>query len=136
GHLTEALKYYKKFPTVYGCSTLITSYGYKQRKDIQTAKEVFRIMKQKDPKLDVFCWAAIINAYAHHQMIEEAKNHFEEMILCGIKPDAKLITCYLFALSKAKRKVEAIKLYNEMQTKYMVKPNAHHATNLLWSFDP
>ncbi|CAO2842354.1 unnamed protein product [Amaranthus hypochondriacus] len=78
---------YAKFKNVQ--NALITMYACSE--DHRHARIVFQLMEEKD----IISWNSIISGFAHFGKFEEASFLFNEMLLCGFKPNHVTIASIL-----------------------------------------
>ncbi|KAF2551186.1 hypothetical protein F2Q68_00036622 [Brassica cretica] len=93
-------------------------------------KEVSRIFKSM-PEKDVVSWTVMISAYGSHGQPREALHHFDETQKLGVKPDSVTFLALLSACGHAGFIDEGIKFFNEMGSKYGVKPSVEHYSCLI-----
>ncbi|KAI9090633.1 hypothetical protein K1719_028486 [Acacia pycnantha] len=79
----------------------------------------------------VISWTAMIGGYGIHGHGEIALNLFDEMVKCGIRPDGTAFVSVLSACSHAGLTDEGLKYFDEMETKYGLKPGPEHYSCLV-----
>ncbi|KAL0738728.1 hypothetical protein Bca4012_014938 [Brassica carinata] len=100
---------------------------YSKCGDVKEASRIFKSM----PKKDVVSWTVMISAYGSHGQPREALHHFDEMQKCGVKPDGVTFLAILSACGHAGFIDEGVKLFNEMRSKYGIKPSTEHYSCLI-----
>ncbi|KAF3777362.1 Pentatricopeptide repeat-containing protein [Nymphaea thermarum] len=95
---------------------------YSRCGSIGKAFQVFRETSKKD----LVCYSAMITAFAHHGMVHDAIQLFEEMLREDIKPDEIIFIGILTACSHAGLVDEGRKYFNSMTTDYQYLPSAAH----------
>ncbi|XP_021817716.1 pentatricopeptide repeat-containing protein At2g29760, chloroplastic-like isoform X2 [Prunus avium] len=89
---------------------------------IDGASEVFR----KLPEKDVMTWTALISGFAMCGQGKKALEHFHEMQMSGVKPDAITFVGVLAACSHAGLVDEGISHFNSMHEVYGIQPSIEH----------
>lgn len=89
---------------------------------IDGASEVFR----KLPEKDVMTWTALISGFAMCGQGKKALEHFHEMQMSGVKPDAITFIGVLAACSHAGLVDEGILHFNSMHEVYGIQPSIEH----------
>ncbi|BFG40020.1 hypothetical protein CerSpe_262940 [Prunus speciosa] len=89
---------------------------------IDGASEVFR----KLPEKDVMTWTALISGFAMCGQGKKALEHFHEMQMSGVKPDAITFVGVLAACSHAGLVDEGISHFNSMHKVYGIQPSIEH----------
>lgn len=105
---------------VYVVSVLITMYI--KCGDLVKAKQIFDRFTTRDTVM----WNSIITGYAQHGLGEEALQVFHEMFTSGIMPDDVTFVGILSACSYTGKVKEGLKLFESMESKYLVKPKTEH----------
>lgn len=85
----------------------------------------------KLPKRDLVSWTSMINAYGSHGQALEALKLFSKMQQCNAKPDGVAFLAVLSACSHAGLVDEGYYFFNQMITKYDVKPRIEHYSCLI-----
>nr|VDD39024.1 unnamed protein product [Brassica oleracea] len=100
---------------------------YSKCGDVKEASRIFKSMPEKD----VVSWTVMISAYGSHGQPREALHHFDEMQKFGVNPDSVTFLAILSACGHAGFIDEVIKFFNEMRSKYGIKPSVEHYSCLI-----
>ncbi|CAF2089397.1 unnamed protein product [Brassica napus] len=100
---------------------------YSKCGDVKEASRIFKSMPEKD----AVSWTVMISAYGSHGQPREALHHFDEMQKLGVKPDSVTFLALLSACGHAGFIDEVIKFFNEMRSKYGIKPSVEHYSCLV-----
>ncbi|KAG2244155.1 hypothetical protein Bca52824_094013 [Brassica carinata] len=100
---------------------------YSKCGDVKEASRIFKSMPEKD----VVSWTVMISAYGSHGQPREALHHFDEMQKFGVNPDSVTFLAILSACGHAGFIDEGVKLFNEMRSKYGIKPSVEHYSCLI-----
>ncbi|KAH9318561.1 hypothetical protein KI387_020330 [Taxus chinensis] len=90
--------------------------------DIEKTHNLF----DKMPKRNVVTWSTMIGGYAMHGLGMEAIKLFEEMQICGTKPNHVTLLCVLMACCHAGLVEKGLQYFHTMSECYDVKPAMEH----------
>ncbi|KAF2532765.1 hypothetical protein F2Q70_00032250 [Brassica cretica] len=100
---------------------------YSKCGDVKEASRIFKSMPEKD----VVSWTVMISAYGSHGQPREAFDRFDEMQKLGVRPDGVTFLAVLSACGHAGFIDEGVKFFNEMRSKYGIKPSIEHYSCLV-----
>ncbi|PRQ46486.1 putative tetratricopeptide-like helical domain, DYW domain-containing protein [Rosa chinensis] len=89
---------------------------------IDIASDVFRTLPEKD----LMTWTALISGFAMCGQGKKALEHFHEMQMSGVKPDAITFVGVLAACSHAGFVDEGLSHFNSMSEVYGIQPSIEH----------
>ncbi|CAO2831387.1 unnamed protein product [Amaranthus hypochondriacus] len=107
------------------CNVLIDMYA--KCSDLLEAKTIFAQI----PKRDVYSWTSIIVGMAQHGLAKEALSLYDEMVMCGVKPNEVTFLGLMYACSHVGLVSKGRNFFNVMVRAYGMKPSLHHYTCLL-----
>nr|CAD1818770.1 unnamed protein product [Ananas comosus var. bracteatus] len=86
-----------------------------------------RVFDRAMPARDASAWTAMIAALAAHARGEDAVHLFDEMVgRENLSPDSLTFTCALHACANSGMAERGLKLFDEMQSVYGIKPRMEH----------
>ncbi|XP_068638952.1 pentatricopeptide repeat-containing protein At5g66520-like [Aristolochia californica] len=89
---------------------------------IETSYEIFDKMRRKD----VVTWSAMILGFAIHGRAEKSFDLFNEMTAAGVRPNGAVFVAVLTACHHAGSVERARYYFEQMSTKYGIKPSIEH----------
>ncbi|KZV26064.1 hypothetical protein F511_13942 [Dorcoceras hygrometricum] len=89
------------------------------------------LMFQKSSKRDFVTWNAMVCAYAHHGLAEEALQIFENMQLEKVMPHRSTFVAVLRACAHIGLVENALHYFNLMQTHYGLEPQLEHFSSMV-----
>lgn len=89
------------------------------------------IVFQKLPEKDLVSWTSMITAYGSHGQALDALKLFHQMLQMDMKPDSVTFLAVLSACSHAGLVDEGCHYFNEMLSKYKIKPTIEHYSCLI-----
>ncbi|XP_057872605.1 pentatricopeptide repeat-containing protein At4g02750-like [Cryptomeria japonica] len=101
-------------------NSLITMYA--KCGSVDGASQIFKQMNEKD----VVSWTAIISGYAQHGCSMEAIHLFEQMQLCGMKPNEITFIGVLTACSHTGLVDEGLRYFDSMSHDHSITPTVDH----------
>lgn len=114
----------------FGCNPFLTNAlinMYARCGNLMRARSIFDRMTEKS----VISWTAMIGGYGIHGHGEIATDLFDEMVKSGIRPDGTAFVSVLSACSHAGLTDEGLKYFDEMETKYGLRPGPEHYSCLV-----